>query len=145
MISSSLYHVHDNIILSLIFLSSFRLWMVSMRSNLLFDMMRNTCSTWMSRYDLELLEDAKRFVMEKAIESSIDGGSSGSCAIGARGKSSAFPTEGKNSFSPKKKIIDSRQAILSCHSWTITIDRRAGTVTSFSILFNHFQIIMNFY
>ena len=31
-----------------------------MRSNLLFDMMRNTCSTWMSRSDRELLDDAKR-------------------------------------------------------------------------------------
>jgi hypothetical protein len=122
-----------------------------MRSNLLFDMMRNTCSTWMSRSDRELLEDAKRFVMEKAIESSIDGGSSGSCAMGAGGKSSAFPTGGKNSFSPKKKIIDSRPAILSRHSWTITIDRRAGTVTvegnisSLSMLFNHFQTIIFFY
>jgi hypothetical protein len=150
MISSSLCRLYDNIILSLIFLSSFRPWMVSMRSNLLFDMMRNTCSTWMSRSDRELLDDAKRFVMEKAIESSIDGGSSGSCAMGTGGKSSAFPTGGKNSFSPKKKIIDSRPAILSRHSWTITIDRKAGTVTvegkisSFSMLFNHFQIIIFF-
>ena len=99
--------------------------MVSTRTDLLYEMMRNSCSTWMTASDRELEANVKKFIADKCSDAEVEGGLGGSCA-GSGGKSSFG---GRTPFSPKKKVIDSRPAILARKSWTISINRMAGTVT----------------
>ncbi len=109
----------------------FRPYMLSVRAELLFEYMRSTSSTWRSATDLTLLGRLRSFIIEKAAEQSGTGRSAAG-ACGGSPSASAFPgggSKGRAAFSPKKKVPDSRPGVLAIKSWTITIDRAAGTVT----------------
>jgi hypothetical protein len=102
-------------------------------SNLL-DKMRATSSLDPGSYHTMNLDNIKRYIISQAEEwtGGDDDGSSGA-ARGGTPAGSPHKTSfggGKTSFSPKKqKALDTRPAILARKSWTITINRDAGTVT----------------